>query len=369
MQHLYFLARPWARLRYSSCCIVLLLALLLPGWAARAQAPTWQDAFNGGGPLLVGTGTSVARATATDASGNVYVTGSFSNQVAFGSTVLTSAGGTDVFVAKWDATTQAWAWAAAGGGTGTDIGYGVAVDASGNVYATGYVQNAATSATDPTSVRGVRFGSVGLASASASTIGNNDVFVASYTAAGTYRWAAAGGGTGNDIGNGVAVDASGNVYATGQVQNAATSATDQASARGVQFGGAGLASASTNTTANFDVFVASYTAAGAYRWAAAGGGTGTDLGYGVAVDASGNVYATGYVNNAATSATDPTSSLAQRVQFGGAGLASASTSISGTPDVFVASYTAAGAYRWAAAGGGTSNDIGYGVAVDGSGNV
>ncbi|MBF9238088.1 IPT/TIG domain-containing protein, partial [Hymenobacter sp. BT683] len=262
---------------------------------------------------------------------------------------------------------------AAGGGTGNDVSYGVAVDGSGNAYATGQVVNAATSATDLTSnpAQRVQFGSAGLVSATNSTGANNDVFVASYTAAGTYRWAAAGGGTGNDVSYGVAVDGSGNAYATGYVTNAATSATDLASnpAQRVQFGNVGLASASTNTVINPDVFVASYTATGTYRWAAAGGGTGFDFGHGVAVDGSGNAYATGYVNNAATSATDLTSNPAQRVQFGGAGLASARPTTSVNQDVFVASYTAAGAYRWAAAGGGTDSDIGYGVAVDGSGNV
>ena len=316
---------------------------------------------------------SQARATAVDGSGNVYVTGSFVNQVAFGNTVLNSAGGTDVFVAKWDATARAWAWAQAGGGTNNDVGYGLTLDGSGNVYVTGSVTNAATGAADLTSGPGVRvqFGGAGLPSASTNTTANQDVFVASYTAAGTYRWAQAGGGAGADVGNGVAVDGSGNVYLTGVVANAATSATDRTSGSAfrVQFGSTGLPSASTNTVSNNDVFVASYSSAGVYRWAQAGGGAGGDIGYGLAVDGSGNVYATGYVVNAATSATDRASGPTVRVEFGSTSLPSASTTTTANQDVFVVSYTAAGTYRWATAGGGTTTDVGNGVAVDASGNV
>jgi len=57
-------------------------------------------------------------ATATDTAGNVYLTGSYSGQVQFGSTVLTSAGGSDVFVACYRPASGTWAWATSGGGTG-----------------------------------------------------------------------------------------------------------------------------------------------------------------------------------------------------------------------------------------------------------
>ena len=80
------------------------------------------------------------------------------------------------------------------------------------------------------------------------------------------------------------------------------------------------------------------------------GGTGTDQSHGLAVDGSGNVYPSGYFNGT--------------VDFGAGNVTSA-----GEGDVFVTKYNAAGAHQWTTTFGGTSNDAGYGVAVDGSSNV
>lgn len=75
------------------------------------------------------------------------VLGSFTGQVTFGSILLVSAGGSDVFVAKWDAAAQAWTSAVSGGSTGTDQGLGVAVGSAGgvaSVYVTGSFSTNAT---------------------------------------------------------------------------------------------------------------------------------------------------------------------------------------------------------------------------------
>jgi hypothetical protein len=95
-----------------------------------------------------------------------------------------------------------FAWAAGMGGTGYDYGYGIAVDASGNVYTTGSFEG--TADFDPGS------GVSNLTSA-----GDNDVFVRKLDASGNFLWARSMGGTGSDRGGGIAVDASGIVYTTG----------------------------------------------------------------------------------------------------------------------------------------------------------
>jgi hypothetical protein len=336
----------------------LAIGLLLPG-LALAQAPAWQDAFSNSSNQP-GSGSSVARATAVDAQGNVFVAGSFTGQAAFGSTLLVSAGSTDAFVAKWDATTQAWAWAVAGGGTAEDVGFGIAVS-EGEVYVSGYVTNSGTAGASTT--QQVKFGGAPLYSAGTTGTANLDVFVARYTdgaTAPTYRWAAAGGGTGPDISYGIAASG-GEVYATGYVTNSGTAGAS--SSQGVQFGGTPLYSASTMTGQNQDAFVVHYASAGAYRWAVAGGGTGQDIGYGIAAS-GGEVYVTGSVTNSGTAGA----STARAVQFGEVPLYSASTTGVASSDVFVARYTdgaTAATYRWAAAGGGTRSDLGNGIAVSG----
>jgi hypothetical protein len=77
---------------------------------------------------------------ALDASGSLYITGSFYGTADFdpGSSVFsrTSAGEEDVFVMKLNSN-GGFEWAATMGGSGLDRGQAVAVDGSGNVYVAG----------------------------------------------------------------------------------------------------------------------------------------------------------------------------------------------------------------------------------------
>jgi hypothetical protein len=83
-----------------------------------------------------GQGTDAGLGIAVDGAGNAYVTGLFSGTAKFGPFTQTSAGGADGFVTKLDGQ-GTFAWARPMGGTGFDAGLGVAVDGAGNVYATG----------------------------------------------------------------------------------------------------------------------------------------------------------------------------------------------------------------------------------------
>src|SRR3989442_12049361 len=85
-----------------------------------------------GGDLGGGAG----RAVAVDANGNVLVTGKFSGTIDFGTGPLTSAGATDIFLAKYSAAGDP-IWSKAFGGALNDSGNGVAVDSGGNVVLIG----------------------------------------------------------------------------------------------------------------------------------------------------------------------------------------------------------------------------------------
>ena len=91
---------------------------------------SWADNFGGSA-----TATTKIR-TATDAAGNVYVTGVFEGTKTFGTFTLTAQGSTDAFIAKFDATGTC-IWARNFGGSGATVGNGVAVDAANNVYVSG----------------------------------------------------------------------------------------------------------------------------------------------------------------------------------------------------------------------------------------
>ncbi len=164
-------------------------------WAKRAGA--------GGASFDQGLGIAV------DGSGNSYVTGHFVGSATFGpgetnETTLTSAGFDDIFVAKYDASGDL-VWAKrAGGMSFNDFGQGIAVDGSGNSYVTGNFQGSATFGPGETNQTTLT-----------SSAGSFDIFVAKYDASGDLVWAKRAGGTAVDVGNGIAVDGSGNSYVTG----------------------------------------------------------------------------------------------------------------------------------------------------------
>lgn len=121
-----------------------LLALLLIGsffcFSAHAQAPAWQALLTptpgSGDPYSQG------MATAADSEGNVYLAGFFSGTILLGTTTLTSAGGADVFVAKWSSTGNRFLWAQRAGGPYDDGVWGIAVSEN-HVYLTGFFLSAA----------------------------------------------------------------------------------------------------------------------------------------------------------------------------------------------------------------------------------
>ena len=92
-----------------------------------------------------GAGDERGLAIAVDGSGNSYVTGRFRFASAtFGAgepneTTLTSAGASDIFVAKYDAGGMLL-WATRDGGEYDEYGLAIAVDGSGSSYVTGYFQ-------------------------------------------------------------------------------------------------------------------------------------------------------------------------------------------------------------------------------------
>jgi hypothetical protein len=313
---------------YRRCfnCGLSLLALLLTAFAARAQAPAWQQALAGTAQPLGGI--VVAQGNAADAGGNVYVAGYFTGRVAFGSTVVTSAGLQDVFVAKWVATTGAWAWVQTSGGTRDDSALGVAVSGS-SIYVTGFYAAPAVS-----------FGSTVLTSA-----GGTDVFAAKITDLGSsasWAWALGGGSAGDDQPAGIAASGS-NVYVAGYFTEYQA-----------RFGPATLTNSSSSSS---DIFVARLSDGGStagWSWAQSAGGLYSETVAGLAVSGS-SVYVAG---SFITTTTSPL------IRFGTRTVTSA-----GGKDAFLAKLTdtgSAGSWGWATSQGGTLDDFAYTVAASGS---
>jgi hypothetical protein len=315
---------------------------------------------------------------AVDGSGNSYVTGYFYDAASFNGTSLTSQGNADIFVAKYDGN-GTFQWAKQAGGPNWDQGNGIAVDGSGNSYVTGYFNSQAS------------FNGTSLTAA-----GNNDIFVAKYNSNGDFKWVKQAGGSDSDIGNGIAVDGSGNSYVTGHFRKTAsfngTSLTSVGSSdifvakyddsgefqgakkaggilddegKGIAVDGNGnsyvtgyfTGTAYFNGTSlidvkqNGDIFVAKYNGNGDVQWVRQAGGDYWDQSCGIATDAAGNSYITGSFNDVAS--FNGTSLTAKGVKIG---------------DIFAAKYDANGTFQWAKQAGGTSDEQGKGIGIDGSGN-
>src|SRR5262249_28262631 len=140
-------------------------------------------------------------------------------------------------------------WARAMGGAGEDSGGAIAIDGSGNVFTTGGFEQ--TVDFDP-----------GPGSFNLTSVNFSDIFVSKLDNAGNFVWARSMGGFTSDLGQGIAVDASGSVYTTG-VEGAI-------------------------------IFVSKLSNAGSFIWAGSIGGVNDNDGLGIALDGSDDIYTTGF---------------------------------------------------------------------------
>jgi len=272
-----------------------------------------------------------AYSLAIDGSGNIFSTGYFQGTCDFdpGAAVfnITSSAVQDQFVVKLDAGGN-FLWAKNSGGTSHTIGQSVSVDGTGNVYSTGFFSG--TTDFDP-----------GAATFNLTSAGSDDIFISKLNASGNFLWAVRMGSTGIDRGLAVIADGSGNVYSTGYFNNT------------VDFNpGAGISNLNGSlSTTFFSVLDAS----GNFVIAKAAGGSGTDQGNAIALDASGNILTTGIFQKIAD--FDPGAGVFNLIALGG------------NWSVFICKLNSTGIFTWALGAGTSTNTLSTSLAVDGSGNI
>jgi uncharacterized repeat protein (TIGR01451 family) len=260
-----------------------------------------------GGQLLYagfigGLGDDRGNAIAVDSLGNAYITGETnSTQTTFPVTAgpdLTHNGLSDAFVAKVNASGTSLVYAGYIGGFGNDRGTGIAVDGSNRAYVTGETDSIGGSFPDGNGLVGLG----GLATFDNTQNGGLDAFVARVAADGaSLEYAGFIGGLGTDRGTGIAVDGSNRAYVTGETDSTGGSFPD-----GNGFGGlGGLATFDNTQNGGLDAFVARVAANGqALEYAGYLGGVGDDRGNGIAVDGANNAYVTGETNSSEVSFPD-----------------------------------------------------------------
>jgi hypothetical protein len=262
-----------------------------------------------------GSDQDVAYAITSDNTGNIYLTGYFRGTMSFpnSAVTLTSMGGTDAFVAKYDSSGNI-IWAKSGGGTGNDFAYGVTVNGN-NIAIVGQFDATST-----------------FSGATISSSGLSDIFLAEYTAAnGALNWINKYGGSGTDIGFSVTT-ALNDYVITGQFSNVLSVGTT-----------------TLNSFGNSDILVARITSTGQVVWFKRAGGVSQDAGRGIALNSSNDkLFVTG--------------SFAETAMFG-----TNSVTSFGNLDVFVATVDfATGNFETIFQNGGPSDDEARGITANSS---
>ncbi len=272
-----------------------------------------------------------AKCVTTDLLGNVYIAGNFqSNTLSFGSYTLTNPSliADDIFIVKYNpAGTVLWAKSA--GGTYFDAPSSLTTDAFGNVYMAGAFQS-----------NDINFGTTTLTNANQYS---NDIFLAKYDSIGNILWAKSAGGINSDVARSIATDTFGNVYMAGHFQSLS-----------INFGSTILTNAdiSGNTS---DIFIAKYNSAGIIQWAKIAGGATEDQIHSIHLDASENVFVSGYFDSPSIALGSTTLTNADNTGY--------------TSDVLLASYDSIGNVVWAKRVGGVNSDVAESISTDGTGNV
>jgi uncharacterized protein YccT (UPF0319 family) len=326
-----------------------------------------------------GSGDETVTSIGLDSSGNIFLGGYFTGTGNFGGANFTSAGSSDIFLAKYDASGNPL-WSQTFGGTDLDALYGLDVDGQGNVVITGSFRQT------------VNIGGGLLYS----ILGGDTGFVAKYSPSGAYVWGESFSGASANYGRGVAVDGTGNIYVTGYFFSSFNC-------------GGGLLNALSSAA---NIFVAKFSSTGGYLWSKVHGDSNTVKALGLAVDANSNVLVTGEFHSqtdlgggtvlgsalytdvfvAKYAGADGSFTWAQVIKGNmGAEPAAIATdaqnnvvvtgyyygtytfgnttlsSLSGSYDAFVTKYSGTGGAVWTRSYGGTGTDQGFGVIVDSAG--
>ena len=327
------------------------------------------------------TGMDHATSVATDGSGNVYVTGiSWSTGWVSGGLDTTQNGQGDIFVIKLTPAGQ-HVWSTYMGDGGLDAGTSIAVDHDNNVCITGLTNGFAVTGGYDITFNGGYDGFVakltpagkliwstflgggnddypnGIAVDRANNIavcgetlssgwvsggldvsynGGHDAFVVKISPSGAHLWSTYLGGSSDDYGRCITVDNSDNILCGG----------DTASA-GWTVGGYDLINNSV------DGFVVKLTPGGQLAWSSYVGGSGSDSGYGIAVDPLNNVLLAG-----------KTDTVSPGWITGGY-----NTNYGGATDAFLAKLSPNGAFLWSTYLGGAGEEWGYCVVADSVGDI
>jgi hypothetical protein len=268
-----------------------------------------------------------------DATGNVFIVGSFKGVADFDTDTmmsnLTSTGNDDIFIAKYTNNGNL-IWCKKMGGTNQDVAVKMAIDVAGNIYITGYF-NGTVDFNPNTGINNLI------------AVGGRNTFVCKLDGNGNYIWAKKFSNSYNQ-GFSVDCDPGGNTYITGEFLQ--TVDFDPSSAI-LNLTGQGFAP---------DLFIVKLDEQGNLIWVKAIVGDNSEFSTDIKVDQNGNVYTCGYFYG--TADFDPSAATFH--------LSSAKPT---TTDMFITKFDLNGNLLWAKSYGDSLDDFGYRLAIDLTGNV
>ncbi len=274
---------------------------------------------------LGGSASDKGNAIAADSSGNAYIAGltTSTNFPIGGSFQAVNAGGRDAFVTKLNAA-GALVYSTYLGGAGFDQANSIAIDGSGNAYVAGVTASTNFPTSSPYQLLNG---------------GGDDAFVTKLNSSGAaLTYSTYLGGSDDDTGNGIAIDAAGNAYIAGETLS----------------DNYPVVSAFQAALVDDDAFVTKFNSSGSsLLYSTYLGGLGIDQARAIAVDNAGSAYIAG-----STAAADfPTAAALQGTLGGGV-------------DAFVTKFNTTGsAPVYSTYLGGLSDDSALGVAADTAGSA
>ena len=265
-----------------------------------------------------------ALTVALDGAGNPIIAGDFWSTATFGSTTLTTTlQFSELFIAKLD-TLGNWVWARSASGSVQDNAGGIAVDAQGNAYVTGWFGG----------------GSTTLGTTTLTGLAGFNLFITRLSSSGNFLWARTAGGSNCSTHGRAVASTTGGAVLVGDFGSSMAGGPPLAATFGTT---------TLSTKDGTDLFAAKIDATGNFVWATSGGGTDHETAYDIAAGAGGELFLVGRYQGPAT--------------FGGFTLGG------NTPDVLALRLSGSGAALGAKTAGGTSTDFGYGVALDAAGKA
>ncbi len=218
-----------------------------------------------------------------DSSNNIYITGYLRNGANY-----------DFYLTKYDSNRNHVWNETIDFGTGQDLGIDIELDSSNNIYIVGYIHNGA----------------------------DYDIYLTKYDSNGNDLWnKTINSGTGHDVGVGLFLDINNNLYVSGYLDNGVDadiyltkydsngnniwnmthdlgSGTDVAYDIELDLNNNIYIAGYTHNGADYDIYMGKYDSNGSILWnETIASGTGTDVGFGIDLDAKNNIYITGYVHN------------------------------------------------------------------------